>query len=46
MCLWGGAFSTCFDREGKLRKSTDLINRGYGMVEDFYLIQNHIIMVI
>lgn len=44
-CACGeGHLARVFDREGKLRKSTDLINRGYGMVEDFYLIQNHITM--
>ena len=37
-CACGeGHLARVFDRKGKLRKSTDLINRGYGTVEDFLL---------
>lgn len=37
-CACGEGHLACvFDRKGKLRKSTDLINRGYGTVEDFLL---------
>lgn len=37
-CACGeGHLARVFDKEGKLRKSTDLINRGYGDIEDFLL---------
>lgn len=36
-CACGeGHLAKVFDSYGKLGKATDLINRGYGSVEDFY----------
>lgn len=33
--MWGGHLAKVFDKYGKLKKASDLRDRGYGMQEDF-----------